>query len=103
MIVLRNVFTQEAVSSFLSAKKTKKALNIPINTSPRSIRNGHSRVINVLYGVRMPFSEKSLCTNVSHEIKTGFSVAIFSGFSVVGITSSHGIGAPFSIRHSKNT
>ncbi len=102
-MVLKNVFTQEAVSSFLSAKKTKKALNIPITTSQRTIKNGHSMVINVLYGVRIPFSEKSLCTSVSHDIRAGVSITVSSGFSVVGIISSHGSGAPFSTRHSKKT
>lgn len=103
-MVLRNVFIQEAVSSFLSAKKTNRALNIPINTRKRKARNGHSRERNVLYGVRIPFSEKSFCMSVCPGITGELSSVVSVGSSVVaGVSSPPGSGAHFSTRHSKNT
>ncbi len=102
-MVLRNVFIQEAVSSFLSAKKTNRALNIPISTRRRKVRNGHSRERNVLYGVRIPFSEKSFCMSVCPGITGELSSVVSVGSSVVAGASSQGSGAHFSTRHSKNT
>ncbi len=59
MNIFRNVFQNGASSSFLSAKKTKKALNIPITKRPRKSTNIHSFNIKILYGARIPSSVNS--------------------------------------------